>query len=87
LGEKCAFIPNGSHFCLCGKTSIQTNREINIHSKQKKNKNKPKQKKKLETIKKFLVGPIHFQGETKNKKKPKIKDKLKDKRQKEKDQR
>ena len=49
----------------------------NKHTDKQRNKHKFKTKEKekqtetetkLETIKKFLVGPIHFQGETKSKK-------------------
>ena len=41
------FIPNGSHFRLCGKISIQTNREINkVKGKRKKEKKRKKRERK-----------------------------------------
>ena len=59
---------------------VRKNKHTDKHRNKHTFKTKEKQKQtetetKLETIKKFLVGPIHFQGETKSKKKPKIKDK------------
>ena len=53
LADVQRFIPNGSDFRLCGKISIQTNREINIHLKQKKKKNKLKQKRKQKQFQTF----------------------------------
>ena len=45
-----------------------TDNQRNKHTFKKKDKKQTETETKLETISKFLVGPIHFQGETKNKK-------------------